>query len=57
MTPQTGRVLGGFHHRVSRKLTERQPQQGRDGVWLYLLLEDVMEELGMKEVEIYVSLR
>ena len=35
MIPRIGRVLGGFHYRVSRRLTGRQPRQGRDGVWLY----------------------
>ena len=33
-TPHIGRVLGGFHHRVARRMTGRQPWRGRDGVWV-----------------------
>ena len=32
MTPRIYRMLGGFHHRVAQRLTERQPWKGRDGV-------------------------
>ena len=35
MTPRTGNVSGGFHHRVARMMTERQPLQGRDDIWVY----------------------
>ena len=45
-----GRVLGRFNHRVDLRLTGRQPRRGRDGVWVYPLLEDAMEEVGLKEV-------
>ena len=38
MTPQIGRVLGGFHHRVERRLTGSQTQRDRDIVRVYLLL-------------------
>ena len=47
MTPRIGRVLGGFHHRVDRRLTERQPRRGRDGVWIYPPLEDALAEAGL----------
>ena len=40
MTPHIGRVLGGFHHRVVLRLTGRRPRRGRDGVWVYTLLDD-----------------
>ena len=33
-TPHIGRVLGGFHHRVARRMTGRQPWRGRDVVWV-----------------------
>ena len=36
------RVLVGFHHRVARRLTVRQPRKERDGVWFYPLMEDAM---------------
>ena len=32
MTPHIGRVLGGFHHRVALRITEKQPWRGRNGV-------------------------
>ena len=44
MTTRIGRVLGEFHQWVACNLTGRQPQRGRYGVWVYLLLEDAMEE-------------
>ena len=55
LTPHMLRVLGGFHYRVSRRMTGRQPQKGRDGSWVYPLLEDAMVEVGLQEVETYVS--
>ena len=44
MKPCIGRVLGGFHHRVDRRLTGRQPRIGQDSGLLYLPLEEAMEE-------------
>ena len=55
--PYIGSVLGGFHHRVASRLTGRQPWQGRDRVWVYLPLDDVMAEVELQEVETYVSRR
>ena len=55
MTPPIGRVLGGFRHRVDRRLTGKQPWRIRDGVWFYPPLEDVMTEARLQEVETYVS--
>ena len=55
ITPHTGRVLGGFHHRVARTLTGRQPWRGRNGIWVYPPLEEAMVELVLQEVDIYVS--
>ena len=34
MRPHIKRVLGVFHHRLDRRLTGRQPQKGRDRVWV-----------------------
>ena len=56
MTPGTGRMLGGFHHRVACRLTGRQPQQGRGDLRTYPPLEDAMSEAGLQEVDTYVSL-
>ena len=47
MTPHIGRVLVIFHHSVARRLTGRQPQIVRDGVWTYHLLEYAMGEAGL----------
>ena len=55
MTSRIGRVLGGFHHRVAHILTWRQPWKGRDGVWVYPLMEDAMAKAGLQEVETYTS--
>ena len=47
MTPQIGRVLGVFHHWVVRRLTGRQPWQGRDRVWVYPLIYGAVAEAVM----------
>ena len=47
MTPHTGRVLGGFRHRVACSLMGRQPRIGRDGGWVYPPLEEAMTEAGL----------
>ena len=55
MTPHIGRVLGGFHHRVACRLTRWQHCIGRDGKWVYILLEEAMEEERLQKVDTYVS--
>ena len=45
MKPHIGSVLGGFRHRVDRRLTGRQ----------YTPLEDAMAEAVLQEVHTYVS--
>ena len=54
MTPHIDRMLDGFH-RLAYRLPEKQPWQGRDGVWKYPPLEDAMAEAGLQEVENDVS--
>ena len=54
-TPHIGRVLGGFHHKVARKMMGRQPWKGRNSVWTYPPKEDAMAEAGLQEVETYIS--
>ena len=49
--------MGGFHHRVARRLTGRQPRQGRDSVWVYHPPEETAVDARLKEVETYVSRR
>ena len=55
--PRIERMFGGFHHRVARRLTGRQPWRRRDGVWVYPPLEDAMEEVLMKDMGTYDSHR
>ena len=55
MKPLIGRVLGRFHHRVSRRLMRRQYWRVRYIVWVYPPPYDVMSEAGFQEVETYVS--
>ena len=55
LTPHIQRVLGGFHHRVSHRLTRQKLQKVRDGGWFYPPLEYAMAESGLQEVETYVS--
>ena len=55
MNPHIRRVLGGLHDRVALRMMGRQPRQWRYGVWTYPPLEDVMAEMGIQEVETYVS--
>ena len=49
------RVLGGFHHKVARRLTGRQPWKGRGRGWVYPPVEDTMAEVGLQELETHVS--
>ena len=53
MTPCIERVLDGFHHRVTCRMTGRQPQRGRDGLWVYTPMEASVEDAGLQEVETY----
>ena len=55
LTPHMQRMWGGFHYRVARRLTGRQPWKGRHKGWVYLPLEDTMVEAGLQEVKTYVS--
>ena len=42
--------MGGFHHKVACRLTGRR---GRDGGWVYPLLNEAISEAGLQEVETY----
>ena len=55
MRLRMGRELGRFHHRVACRMTGQLPRRGREGRWIYLPLEEAMEESGLQEVETYVS--
>ena len=45
--------MGGFHHRVARRLTGRQPRKGRNRVLVYPPMEYIMAEAGFQEAETY----
>ena len=45
----------GFHHKVYRRMMGRKPWQGKDGIWIYPLMEDIVVEVVLQEVDIYVS--
>ena len=57
MTPSIERMLGGFHHRVDRRLAGWKFWRDGYGRWVYPLLEEAMEKGGLQEVENYVSRR
>ena len=42
MYPRIGILLGGFHHRLVRRLTGRKPRNRTDGTWVYPPLEESM---------------
>ena len=42
---------------MARRLTGRQPRKGRDGGWVYPLLEDAIAEAVLQENETYVYRR
>ena len=39
VSPLIGRTLGGFHHRVARRLAKIQPERNRAGTQIYLPLD------------------
>ena len=55
ISPRIVRKMGGFHHKVVRRLTRRQPRRKMDGTWVHLPLEEAMSEAGIHEVENYVT--
>ena len=57
LTPHIGRLMGGFHHRVASRLKGRQYCRGRDGGWLYPILEEAMAKSGLQKVMAYISRR
>ena len=51
LNTRMGQMLGGFPHRVARPLMEKETRRLPDSGWDYPLLEEVMQEAGLKEVE------
>ena len=53
MSPQIGKVLGCFYHRVVRRLIGQMSQLNGDRTWTYPPLGGAMEEAGLHEIETY----
>ena len=51
LTPCMQSVIGGFHHRMTCRLTGKQQWKGRDRCCVYPPLEDAMSEAGLQEME------
>ena len=56
VSPQVLRVLGGFHHRVARRLSGLMPSL-RQGEWYYPPLEDALSRSGLLPIEDYIMAR
>jgi len=49
-------ALRGFHHRVARQITGKQPRKQGD-TWVYPPTADALEEAGMHTMEEYIARR
>ena len=54
MNPRIWRTLGGFYHRVARRLTVMQPKRDTAGRWEYLPLDAAMTAVELEEMEKYI---
>ena len=54
LTSRIGSFLGRLHHRVTQRLTGRQPWQERYGVWVYPPLDSAMAEATLQYLKTYV---
>ena len=50
MTPHVEKILGGFHHKLYRWITGKQPRRVRDNRCHYYFLREVMRDDGLEEV-------
>ena len=55
VNPHVGLMLGGFHHRVARKMTYKKHQRQTYGRWEYPPLGEVMRGEGLGKVEVYIT--
>ena len=55
MTPRIVKAFDGFHNRVCHSLMGSQPRKGNDKRWVYPLMLEAMEEVGLQEVDTYFS--
>ena len=57
VSPMMERALSAFIHGAARRLTGRQPRNGRDGKWHYLSLEGDMKEAGLVDLRTSINRR
>ena len=57
ITPRMERDLSSFQHRVTFRLTGRQPSRHGDGSWEYPSLEEEMAESGFEGIGTYIKMR
>ena len=55
VTPRIKRILGGFHHRVARRISVKIPWKRIEGTWKYPPLGDTMRELVLEEIGTNIS--
>ena len=51
VTPHIKHLLGGFHHRVARRISGNFSQRWADGMWDHPPLGGAMREAGIKDTE------
>ena len=54
MCPSIWRNLGGFHHKVARRLAGIMPRRDTTGRWVYPFMDVAMTEVDLEEVDTYV---
>jgi hypothetical protein len=58
ISPHAMARLEGFHIRAAWRMAKtHKPRQGPQNEWVYLRLEDVLQESGMKTIAGYVQIR
>ena len=58
ITPRVLQVLGGFHHRVARRLSGLMPRfLPQEERWDYPPIEDALREAGMYSIKHYIGVR
>ena len=57
LTSRTERDLDSFQHRVTRRLTGRQPRRRWYGSWAYPSLEEAMGEAGFEGIRKFITRR
>ena len=57
MTRKMESALDAFQGRVARRLTGRQPRQGRYGKWFYPSLAGALKEVGVVRVRMSILRR